>query len=280
MDNLELKVAVLDLYNGVENQGMRCIKQILRDCDRRFDDVRVSFTVFDVRAKAEVPGMEFDVYISSGGPGSPYDGDGELWERKYFQWLDNLWRHNKSDAQSKFLLSICHSFQMLCRHFDFAEVVIRKSGSFGIMPVHLTEEGQNDPLFSRLSNPFYAADFREWQILQPNEEKIRLVGASILAIEKERPHVPLERAVMAMRLSDFVVGTQFHPEADPEGMYHHFTNDVQREKITDTHGEEKFNQIIHRLTGPEYLLPTYQNFIPEFIRTAVEYYVGTPSKVR
>jgi hypothetical protein len=158
---------------------------------------------------------------------------------------------------------------MMCRHFELARVVKRKSDSFGIMPVHKTPSGKNDPLFTTLPDPFFAADFREWQVLQPQTSYLKEIGASILALEKIRPHVPLERAVMAMRLTDEIVGTQFHPEADPRGMLFHFAKEGARGPITDKHGPEKFKQIIQRLMDPGALLPTYRSFIPGFIENAV-----------
>lgn len=265
-----LKVAVLDLYNGVANQGMRCIREILEKKDPRYAQMDIQYDVFDVRGKSEIPGLDYDLYISSGGPGSPFDGIDQDWEPKYFTWMDDVWNHNLTHQRKKYVLMICHSFQLMARHFDLAEVVKRKSDSFGIMPVHLTKEGIADPLFSQFPETFYGADFREWQVLQPKTTNLRSLGASILAIEKERPHVPLERAVMAVRVSPEIVGTQFHPEADPEGMFHHFSNDVQKEKIMSKHGLKKFDQTVTRLKDPNYLLPTYNNFIPNFIRLAIE----------
>jgi GMP synthase-like glutamine amidotransferase len=55
------------------------------------------------------------------------------------------------------------------------------------------------------------------------------LGVTILRLEKERPHVNLERAIMAIRFSKEVFGTQFHPEADGEGMLRYLqkkTNDM------------------------------------------------------
>lgn len=260
-----VKVAVLDLNNGVENQGIRCIKGLLSAYDDAHDNLILSFDVFDVRQFNEVPDLTYDAYISSGGPGSPYDGVGTLWESRYFNWLDQLWEYNQTHEDSKHALMICHSFQLMCRHFDLAEVVKRKSDSFGIMPVHLTEAGKNDELFGQLSDPFYAADFREWQVLQPKTNNIKALGARILAIEKDRPHVPLERALMALRVSEEIVGTQFHPEADPIGMTFHFSKEETKEKIIRRHGSQKFDELMSRLQDPDYLLKTYSTFIPTFL---------------
>jgi GMP synthase-like glutamine amidotransferase len=265
-----VRVALLDLYKGVENQGIRCIKDILRASDRRFHHVPVEFDCFDVRSKDEVPDLSYDFYISSGGPGSPFDGEGQLWEERYFSWMDQVWNHNQGEGPRKYILAICHSFQLMARHFDIAEVGRRKSDSFGILPVHLTQTGMEDALLGQLPDPFYAADFREWQVLQPKNTSIQALGASILALEKIRPHVPLERAIMAMRISPEIIGTQFHPEADPDGMYYHFGREDQRKKIVERHGQAKFEQIIDRLVDPNFLLPTYDTFIPAFLRLGIE----------
>lgn len=264
-----VRVAILDLYKGEPNQGMRCIRQHVKEAGVRHPDIRFDVTEFDVRGADEVPGLDFDLYISSGGPGSPYDGAGQLWEERYFAWLDAVWTHNRFESPKKYVLSICHSFQLMCIHFDLADVVPRKSGSFGVLPVHLTEEGYADPLLSKLPDPFYGADFREWQVVQPKHESIQSLGASLLAIEKDRPHVPLERAVMAMRVSPEIVGTQFHPEADPEGMHAHFSKPEMREKTVTKHGQEKYDEILFRMSDPDSLSRTYATFIPEFIRQAL-----------
>ncbi len=131
MREKKLKLAILDLYDGEPNQGMRAIKNIVDQYASHFD-----WKVFDVRAKAELPSTDYDIYISSGGPGSPLDGDG-VWNKKFFELIDELWRINTTrGATKKYVFFICHSFQMACDHFDLARVLPRRSGSFGTFPVH------------------------------------------------------------------------------------------------------------------------------------------------
>ncbi|MEB3298349.1 MAG: GMP synthase [Candidatus Sericytochromatia bacterium] len=249
---------------------MRCLRRQLVDAAERHADLDLQMTEFDVRGAQEVPDLSFDLYISSGGPGSPYDGEGQPWEESFFRLLDGIWSHNQGAGTPKHFLAICHSFQMMCRHFALADVEPRRSGSFGILPVHLTDEGRADPVMGCLPDPFYGADFREWQVLKPRHESIQAMGASILAIEKQRPHVPLERAVMAMRVSPEILGVQFHPEADPEGMEVHFGTPEQRESIVAKHGKTKYDEIRFRVTDPGSVPLTYATLIPEFIRQAVE----------
>ncbi|MCH8568852.1 MAG: hypothetical protein LAT67_11335 [Balneolales bacterium] len=266
-----LKAAIIDLYNGMPNQGMRCIKNLIADASGKNYNVPIEYTVFDARAKGEIPDLSFDIFISTGGPGSPFDSEGKTWEKNYFNFLDDLWTYNAAKiTPPKYAMFICHSYQMVARHFQFAEVTERRSQSFGVYPVHLLDAGKKDPMFKDLSDPFFAADFRDWQVLQPRKDLMEEMGASLLCIEKDRPHVGLERAVMGIRLLKEMVALQFHPEADPEGMIYHFSTPEQKQKIVEEHGLEKYQQIMHRLSDPEYIGKTHKHIIPGFLRRAVE----------
>ena len=142
--------------------------------------------------------------------------------------------------------------------------------TFGVFPVHPNTAGRADPIFAGLDDPFYAADFRSWQAIAPNEARLRELGATVLAVEKERPHVPLERAVMSIRFGPSLVGTQFHPEADPDGMLLHFRQDHRREQIVERHGAEKYAQIVHLTAHPDFLARTYGAILPNFLRRSVQ----------
>lgn len=49
------------MYNGIANEGMRCIKEILRTANRRYYDIPITFDVFETRLKDEVPDMSYDI---------------------------------------------------------------------------------------------------------------------------------------------------------------------------------------------------------------------------
>ena len=269
--NKPIKVAILDLYNNEKNQGMRCLKDILNETDCKYQNVSVEYEVFDIRYNHDVPENEYDIYISSGGPGSPFDGEGKRWEKEYFRLLDNIWDFNQNNsARKRHLFFICHSFQIMIRYFQLAEVIKRKSTSFGIMTVHKTEEGKNEQIFEGLSDTFYGADFREWQVVQPNYSKLDELGAKIICLEKERPHIPLERAVMGIRINDEIVGTQFHPEADPASMYYHFRQPERKEQVVSKHGEEKYLNMLALLDVPNAIIKTHAVVLPGFLHNAIE----------
>ncbi len=255
------KVAILDLYNGVSNLGMKNIIHLIQSVGMEYD-------VFDVRAKNEIPEVEkYDIYISTGGPGSPFDGEGSRWESDYFYLIDELWNHNQQNERKKHVYFICHSFQMMVRFFDIGEIYKRRSMSFGIFPVHLTELGRRDSLFRNLADPFMVADFRYYQMTHPNIPNIEGLGGAILALEKIRPHVNLERAIMAMRISPEFIGTQFHPEASPEGMRIYYAQPEKRLEIIKQHGEVKYDGIMDKLEdqNSDSILGTYEYLLPTFL---------------
>lgn len=257
------KVAILDLYNGVANLGMKNIQAIIHNARMRYE-------IYDVRGKGELPDGSHDIYISTGGPGSPFDGEGTMWEKNYFNFIEKLWRHNQIYERKKFVFFICHSFQMMVRLFELGEVCKRRSMSFGVFPIHITPEGENDAVFGGLPTPFYAADFRYYQVVQTNENNLKELNGSVLALEKIRPHVSYERAIMAMRISPEFIGTQFHPEADPVGMLDYYSHPEKRLEIIKQHGESKYDYIMDVLddTNSDSILNTYKHILPAFLRQA------------
>lgn len=268
-DNKAVRIAVLDMYEGEPNQGMRCIREIIhRHAKERY--LQLTYREFDVRQKNEVPGLDYDVYISSGGPGSPLEDKRNAWERPYFKWLNDVEQHNNDvkNENKKHVLLICHSFQLACRHFKVGSVARRKSTAFGVFPVHIVEPGQDEPIFNGLPDPFYAVENREYQVIQPDYKKLEEIGASILAIEKERPHVPLERAVMALRFNDYMLGTQFHPEVEPAGMINYLQRNEKKESVIQDHGIDKWESMISQLDDPEKIGWTYSRLIPNFLDEA------------
>ena len=266
-----IRVAILDMYEGFANQGMRCIREILNQFGEN-NQLDLTWDEFDVRLKNEVPDLSYDIYISSGGPGSPLESEGSEWEKVYFSWLDKVehWNNNPAFFQKKKVFFICHSFQLICRHYQIAKVDKRKSTSFGIFPMHLLEDGRTENIFEGLKDPFYSVDSRDYQVTEPNHNMLHEMGASILAIEKYRPHVPLERAVMAIRFNENMIGTQFHPEADAIGMSLHLQTDEKKKTVVENYGEAKWQSMIDQLNDPEKIMWTYAHILPNFLFNAVE----------
>ena len=264
-----VRVAVIDLYNNEETQAITSIANILNEAGSYYQNIPVDYKIFDTRYSGSAPDLSYDIYISSGGPGSPWDGEGSAWEAKYFSLLDSIWSYNHNNSNKKYIFFICHSFQMMVRYFKLGEVNQRKSESFGVMPIHKTEAGSKDILLKDLPEPFYSIDSRSWQAVQPNKKMFSELGAQILCLEKERPHIPLERAMMAIRINNEFVGTQFHPEADAVSKFNSFCAPKKKEEIISKYGEKKFFEILNLLEEENGVKLTQKVVIPKFLRHAL-----------
>ena len=268
----QLRVAILDLYEGQPNQGMRCIREILNQYSE-FNHTDLVLDEFEVRLSQQIPDLSYDIYISSGGPGSPLESEHSEWEKKYFDFLRRVTDYNKetSNVVKKHVFFICHSFQLACRFFNVAEVTKRKSTAFGVFPIHLLKGGKSEKVFEGLNDPFYSVDSRDYQVLHPKQQVLRKMGGAVLAIEKERPHVPLDRAVMAIRFNKFMIGTQCHPEADAIGMTMYLQREDKKKTVIENHGFEKWQSMIEHLNDPDKILWTYSHILPNFLSIAVEH---------
>ena len=267
-----INVAILDMNEGVPNEGMRCIRDLLQNL-KNSNTVDLEWEEFEVRKSLQIPSLDHDIYISSGGPGSPLSSLGSEWENAYFKWLgliDN-WNKNPSNPNKKFVFLICHSFQLACRYFEVGEVIKRKSTAFGVFPIHmLKHHGTIDPIFHGLEDPFYGVDSRDYQVVQTNKQRVHELGGEILCIEKERPHVPLERAVMAIRFNPYMVGTQFHPEADAQGMSMYLQREDKKQVVIHNHGLPKWTSMIEHLNDPDKINLTNKQVLPNFLMQSIE----------
>jgi homoserine O-succinyltransferase/O-acetyltransferase len=275
METKPLKVAILDLYEGQANEGMRCLRNILLEFSEQHN-IGIERKEFDVRLKKETPDMSFDIFISTGGPGSPLESRYSDWEERYFSWLNEVerWNDNPDNLQKKFVFFICHSFQLAARHYHVATVSKRRSTAFGIFPIHMLDEGFDEPVFKGLNDPFYAVDSRDYQVTLPNESVLEKMGAKILCIEKHRPHVPYDRAIMAVRFNEYMIGTQFHPEADAPGMTRYLHREDKKKTVIENHGEEKWRNMLDHLNDPDKILWTYSHVLPNFLNQAVDQLKG------
>lgn len=261
-----IRIAILDLYEGQPNQGMRCLRDIIHQWSQ-YHNLEVQLDEFDVRQQDQAPDLSYDIYLSSGGPGSPLESEGSEWEAVYFNWLSEVenWNNDPVKLPKKFVFFICHSFQLVCRHYGLGLVTRRKSTAFGVFPVHLTPAAQNETVFADMKDPFYVVDSRDFQVIQPDYSKLQAMGSQILCIEKERPHVPYERAIMSVRFNPYMIGTQFHPEADAAGMSMYLQTDEKKATVIENHGEEKWKSMIEGLNDPDKIMWTYTHILPNFL---------------
>lgn len=262
-----IRIALLDMNNNKANQGLRNIKELTENF-KLHSEIPVDIAVFDVRYKCQIPQIEdHDIFISSGGPGNPHP-DGQAWVQPYANFLDKIYDHNHKSDHKKYLFLICHSFQVACIHWGLGNVCQRKSYSFGVQPIHKTEDGAEEYLFRNLPDPFYAVDSRAYQFIEPNRDRLQEMGIKICAIEKYRPAVNLERAVMAVRFSKEIFGTQFHPEADPAGLLASLQDEDYKNAMIEDYGMEKYLETLAKLEDEDKIVLTQSQILPRFLQFA------------
>ncbi|HCN49880.1 MAG TPA: GMP synthase [Chryseobacterium sp.] len=263
----DIRIALLDMNNNHVNQGFRNIKEISEAFQQNSEE-NVIIETFDVRFKDEMPDIgDFDIFISSGGPGNPHR-EGFAWEDRFANFLDSVFEHNKYNEDKKYLFLICHSFQLASIHWKLGNICKRKSYSFGVMPVHKTKEGREEFLFKNLQDPFYAVDSRAYQFIEPDHKRFEELGMTVMAIEKFRPHINLERAIMAVRFSDEIFGTQFHPEASPESLIENLKDEKNREAMIENFGMEKYLETMDRIDDEDKIILTRNQILPRFLQFA------------
>lgn len=267
-----LKIAILDMYDNFPGEGMRCIIKQINEFQEK-EGLIIQTDIFNVRASNEIPDLNYDIYFSTGGPGSPLELR-ESWEKPYFEFIDSVFNYNQTElvqsgeSPKKFMFLICHSFQLVARHLGIGNITKRRSTAFGVFPVNQIDKTIHEELFEGLSDPFFVVDSRDYQLVNPNKKKIKALGVTILRMEKERPHVNLERAIMAIRFSKEVFGTQFHPEADAVGMLKLLIREDKKKAVIKTHGLEKYNDMIDKLDDSDKIILTESIILPTFLRKA------------
>lgn len=269
-----LKVALVDMNNNHANKSIGMLQRTLDGYAPMLDWRR-----YEVRHANELPDLTYDVYVLSGGPGDPLENDGP-WYDRYLGFLQQLWDYNHTAGNvPKHCLFICHSFQMACHQYGVGKLSRREKYSFGTYPVHKTHEGKDEAFFQPLADPFYIADFRQHQVTQPDYGHLKRIGAKILCFEKLRPHVNLERAIMAVRFGPTMFGTQFHPEADPEGLREHFVQSERRTQVIENYGEARYQRMMTDLANPDKIQRTFDTIVPRFLEGAIEALAGKAVEV-
>ncbi len=73
---------------------------------------------------------------------------------------------------------------------------------------------------------------------------------------------------MGMRFDPYMVGTQFHPEADAVGMSMYLQTEERKKTVIENHGEAKWSSMVEQLNDPDKIMWTYAHVIPNFLSSA------------
>jgi hypothetical protein len=236
-------VAVLDMNHGWPNVGHEGVVSAFKDaaCELSIPlaDAGVSLRAisFDVRRALQLPDPwddRFTIYVGTGGPGhiDPRLNDGNdpraqgivenpAWETPLFRLFDAI-----AERDGAALISVCHTYGLMCRWLDVADPVARgpeKGGkSEGVLENLLTGAARAHPLFAAFARRLgpegrlRVLDSRLYDLI-PRDDAARRVG--ILATETLGVGGPPGDAMTMMEVArdasgrmPRIYGVNHHPE--------------------------------------------------------------------
>lgn len=257
------------MNNGVANQATRCFRRILDAFSHRVrahnPGVDITLRHVQPRNLGELPTLDMDLTLSSGGPGSPFDGFDDPWCVGWRAWLDGVVERNLANPRhAPSGLMVCHSYEMSVMHFGVCIMQPRDKRKFGVMPHYPTVEGQKHALFQNFGDRLFAYEHRNWEAVDLNEKRAAQLGSVVLARESRDGHSK-GRCISAMHFAPGLEGTIFHPEADRNGVMAWVNKPEMAEAFKEAYGESTYDQMMDTLNDPSRLARTFSLFIPGWL---------------
>lgn len=264
-----LRLCLIDMNNGHANQAMRCFAVMIEAFFERVTaqnpELECELVTVEPRNKHELPPAGCDLFLSSGGPGGPADHDGEPWLVEYRRLLDSIVEaHLRGLAQRPSMFGVCYTFELLIRHFEVAEMRLRDTRKFGVMPVYMTDAGMEHPLTERFRDRLFAFEHRNWEAVGLDERKLAALGGRVLARES-RDGISKGRALLGLDFAPGIEGTQFHPEADKPGVVAWLAKREQAEAFVAAYGKVTYEKMLQTLDNPERIAKTFTLLIPGWL---------------
>jgi GMP synthase (glutamine-hydrolysing) len=161
---------------------------------------------------------EFDAVLAMGGPMGAGDDAEHAWLAPEKQLV------REAVDEGRPFLGVCLGVQLLAAALD-APVYPAERPEVGLLPVELTPEGRDDPLFAGLDEPLVSLQWHGDTFDLP-------AGAALLA---RSPLVPNQ----AFRAGERAYGVQFHLEVTGEMAREWAEVPAYRDSLADTLGEEE-----------------------------------------
>jgi len=266
-----LHVCLVDMNNGLPNQATRCFKQIVEAfrvrAKRHNETLEVKLTHVQPRNLGELPGSDVDLVLSSGGPGSPFEGYEDAWCTGYRKLLDRVVDANKKDPISApKALVVCHSFELAVLHFGVGKMQKRSSLKFGLMPAYTTKIGRDTDFLRPYGDRLFTWEHRNWEAVDIDLSKLASLGGALLATESREGQPPDKgRAALGMKFGPGISGTQFHPEADKPGVMAWIEKPEHKVAVTDAYGQLLYDRMVKSLSNPDRLAKTFALLIPGWL---------------
>ena len=269
--NSTLRLCLVDMNNGHANQASRCFAVLVDDffakVQARNPHVACEFSKVEPRNKHELPSKNVDFYLSSGGPGGPFDHEGDAWLADYRRFVDGIVDENLqhgSGRPSRGLFGVCYTFELLVGHFGVASMQERARRRFGVMPVYTTSEGMNHALTGVFGERLFAFEQRSWEAVSLDERKLRELGGKLLA-QESRDGKTKGQGLVAFDFAPGVLGTIFHPEADKPGVLAWLSKRDQAQAFIEAYGAVTYERMLSTLDNPARLAKTFTQLIPGWL---------------
>ena len=269
---MPLRVCLVDMNNGVANQATRCFRRIIDAFGARVRErnpgVELLFKHVQPRNLGELPAPDEDLVLSSGGPGSPFDGYDDPWCTGYRAFLDRAVESNVKDPTSAVkVFVVCHSYELAVIHFKVAQMRRRASLKFGLMPAYMTGDGQQTDYFLPFGYRLFCWEHRNWEAAELDTKRLAELGGALLAKETAEGGAYKGDALLAFRFAPGVDGTQFHPEADKPGVMNWIERPEHKIAVTDAYGEALYERMVKSLGNPDRLAKTFALVLPGWLTT-------------
>lgn len=264
-----LRVCIVDMNDGHVNQAMRCLRGIVEQFFSRVvarnPGLACNLSEVSPRDTGDLIPRDADLYLASGGPGSPFDGDGTPWAQDFADFATGVAESaSRGGEDQRAVFGICYSFELLVRHFEVATIAPRTDRKFGVMPIYTTLEGQAHPLLGAFDDRLFAFEHRNWEAIDVNEATLRSLGGCVLARES-RDGASKGRALLGLDIAPGVEAVQFHPEADRAGVVNWVARPEQAAAFRATYGDSTYRAMLRTLDDPRRLARTYALVIPGWL---------------
>ncbi|MBX3129089.1 MAG: hypothetical protein KF718_20400 [Polyangiaceae bacterium] len=266
-----LRIVFIDMNAGVQNQAMRCLASVVShfEAAARRDNpgLRIEERRVSPRDTGEAPPRDGDLYIATGGPGSPWEGPGTRWYDDFRRFVDVvLDEQERGLAVAKSLFPICYSYELLTMHLELARVEERDDRKFGVMPVYTTTAGRVHPLLAPFGDRLFAFEHRHWEVVDFDEAKLARLHGQVLATESREGRSDKGSAVLGFHIGRAIETVQFHPEADLSGIFHWLDQPEHSQAFRDAYGEETYQRMLRTLHNPRRVQRVHAELIPGWMR--------------
>ena len=266
-----LRLCLVDMNNGVANEATRCFRRIFDAFSHQVraanPSLEIQFRHVQPRNLGELPSPDLDLVMSSGGPGSPFDGFEDPWCVGYRKFLDKVIEANRADPlRAPAVFVVCHSFEIAVNHLRVAQMTKRDRLKFGVMPAYVTDAGMRAETLRPFADRLFVWEHRSWQASDLDPKRLADLGGELWAVES-RPGGTIDKGpgLLGFRFAPGLQGTQFHPEADMPGVMAWINRPEHAADLRDAYGHALYERMIKTLKDPLRLARTFALLLPGWL---------------